>query len=131
MALFILITIDVIHVTLARVNHTDTSRHFLESAYRRHNLNFFKLKKLFNDVDTESNPWPAQNDCKSAVECPKKNKMFKGTAKKCDLSENSINIDSDPKVQTCLFNAVESISLDIVKPWSVTCPSTLGNWIWR
>ena len=43
-------------------------------------------------------------------------KMFKGTAKKCNY-----------KIGTKLFffNTVQPISLDNIKPWSVTCPSTL------
>ena len=53
--------------------------------------------------------------------------MFKGTAEKCDLTENKVNVASDPKVQNCFFNAIQPVSLDIIKPWSVACPSTLES----
>ena len=53
--------------------------------------------------------------------------MFKGTAKKCDLTENKVNVASDPKLQNCFFNNIQPVSLDIIKPWSVTCPSTLES----
>ena len=43
-------------------------------------------------------------------------KVFKGTAKKRVLSENNINVASDPKVQNCYFNTVQPVSLDIMKP---------------
>ena len=59
--------------------------------------------------------------------CPKKIKVFKGTAKKFDLIENKINVASDPKVQNCFFNTIQPVSLDIIKPWSVTCPNTLES----
>ena len=65
---------------------------------------------------TESNPGPSQNDCKSPVGCPKEIKAFKRTAKKCDLSENNINVASGLKAQNCFFNTIQPISLDI-KPW--------------
>ena len=73
---------------------------------------------------TESNPGPTQNDCKSPVGHPKKIKVFKGTAKKCDLTENKVNVASDPKVQNCFFNQSAMV---IIKPWSVICPSTLES----
>ena len=53
--------------------------------------------------------------------------MFKGTAKKCDLSENNVNVASGPKVQNCFFNTIQQVSLDIITPWSVTCPSTVES----
>ena len=53
--------------------------------------------------------------------------MFKGTTKKCDLSENNVNVASGPKVQNCFFNTIRTVSLDIIKPWPVTCPSTLES----
>ena len=53
--------------------------------------------------------------------------MFKRTAKNCDLTENRVNVTSDPKVQNCFFNTIQPVSLDIIKPWSVTCPSTLES----
>ena len=51
--------------------------------------------------------------------------MFKGTAEKCDVTEYKVNVASDPKVENCFFNTIQPVSLDIIKPWSVTCPSTL------
>ena len=73
----------------------------------------------------ESNPGSTQNDCKSPVGLLGKIKVFKGTAKKCDLSENNVNVASDPKVQSCFLSAIQPVSLDIIKPWLVTCPCTL------
>ena len=64
-----------------------------------------------------------QNDFKSPHGWPKKNKVFKGTAKKCDLSEKvTFNVVSVPNVQNVFFNAIQSVSLNIIKPWSVTYP---------
>ena len=62
----------------------------------------------------ESNPGPTQNNCKSPVGHPKKIKMFKGTAKKCDLSKNNFNVAVDPKVQNCFVNIVRPVILDII-----------------
>ena len=53
--------------------------------------------------------------------------MFKGTAKKGDVTENKVNVASDPKVQNYFFNAIQPVNLDIIKPWSITCPSTLES----
>ena len=83
-----------------------------------------RLRQLLLDGDIESHPGSTQNDCKSPVGRPKKVKVFKGTAKKRDLSENNINVASDPKVQNCYFNTIQAVSLDIMKPWTVTCPNT-------
>ena len=79
------------------------------------------------DGEIESNPGPTQNDCKSPVGRSKKICVIKGTAKKCDISENNVNVTIIPKVQNCFFNTIQPVSLDIIKPWSVTCPSTLGS----
>ena len=78
--------------------------YFLELNYRGYNRNFLKLKQLLIDGDIESNPGPTQNDCKSPVGRPKKIKLFKGTAKNCDLTENKVNVASDPEVQNCVFS---------------------------
>ena len=61
------------------------------------------MKQLLINVDIESTLGPTQNDCKSPVWHPKKIKMFKGTAKKSDLTENKFNVASDPKAQNCFF----------------------------
>ena len=53
--------------------------------------------------------------------------MFERTARRCNLSENNVNVASDPKVQNCFFNAVPPVRLDIIKPRAVTCPSTLAS----
>ena len=95
-----LVTIDVVYVNTVRLRHIDSSCHFLELNYRWYNLNFLKLKVLI-DGDIESNLGPTQNDCKSPVGHPKKIKVFKGTAKKCDVTENKVNVASDPNVQNC------------------------------
>ena len=124
--LFLSVTIAVVFVNLVRFKHID-SCHFLELNFRGCNLNFLKLKQLLIDGDIESNPGPSENDCKSPVGNPKKIKAFKGTAKKCDLSENNVNVASCPKVQNCFFNTIQPVSLDIIKPRSVTCPSTLES----
>ena len=51
--------------------------------------------------------------------------MFK--AKKCELSENNVNVASDPKTQNCFFNTIQTVNLDIINPWSVTFSSTLDS----
>ena len=86
-----------------KFKHIDSSCHFLELNYRGYNLNFLKLKQLLIDGDIELNPGPTQNDCKSPVGHPKKIKLFKGTTKKCDLSENNVNVASGPKVHKLVF----------------------------
>ena len=53
--------------------------------------------------------------------------MFKGTEKKCDLSENNVNVASDLRVQNCFFDTIQPVSVDIIKPWSVTSPNTLES----
>ena len=40
---------------------------------------------------------------------------------------NTVSVAIDPKVQNCFFNTIQPVSLDIIKPWSVTCPSTLES----
>ena len=42
--------------------------------------------------------------------------VFKGKAKKCDLTENKVNVASDPKLQNCFFNKIQPVSLDITEP---------------
>ena len=121
-ALFSLVTIDVAYVNSVRFRHIDSSCHFLELNCKGYNLNFVKLKQLLIDGDIESNPAPSQNDCESPVGRPKKIEVFKGTAKKCDLSENKVNVANVPKVQTCFFNTIQPVCLDIIKTWSVTSP---------
>ena len=125
-ALFLLVTIDVVYVRSMKFKHVDFLCHFFELNYRGLNLNFLKLK-LLTDGGTESNPGPTQNDFKSPIGHLKKIKVFKGTAKKCDPSENSVNVASDPKAQNCFFNRIQPVSIDIIRPWSVTCPSTLES----
>ena len=104
-----------------RFKHIDSSCHFLELNFWGYNFNVLKLKQLLIDGDIESNLGP------SPVGHPKKIKASKGTAKKCDLSENNVNVASGPKVQNYFFNTIQTVSLDIIKPWSVTCPSTLES----
>ena len=82
-----------------RFKYIDSSCYFRELNYRGYNLNFLKLKELLIDGGIESTPGPTQSDCKSPVGHPKKIKAFKGTAKKCDHSENNVNVASGPKVQ--------------------------------
>ena len=98
-ALFMLVTTDIVYVNTVRFKHIDSSCHFLELNYRGYNLNFLRLEQLLIDGDIESNPGSTQNDCKSPVAHPEKIKMFKGTPKKCDHSENNVNVASGPKVQ--------------------------------
>ena len=126
-ALFLLVIIDVVYVNSVRFKHIDSSCQFLEINHRGCNLNFLKLKQLLTDGDAVSNPGPTQNDCKSPVGHPKKIKAFKGTAKKCDLSENNVNVANVPTVQNCFFNTIQPVSLDIIKPWSVTCLNILES----
>ena len=55
-------------------------------------------------------------------------KVFKGTPEKCNLGENiNINVASDPVVQKSFFSTVQPVSLNTIKPWSVTCPSTFES----
>ena len=126
-ALFLLITIDVVYINSVRFKRINSSCHFLELNYRGYNHNFLRLKQLLIDGDIESNPGSTQNDCKSPVAHPDKIKMFKGTPKKCDHSENNVNVASGPKVQNCFFNTIQPVRLDIIKPWSVTFPSTVES----
>ena len=98
-----------------RFKHIESSYHFLELNFRGYNLNFPELK-LPTDGDIESDPRPSQNGCKSPVGCPKKIKGFKGTANKCGLSENNVNVAIGPKVQNCFFNTIQPVTLDIIKP---------------
>ena len=96
--LFVLVTVDVVYVSSVRFKHTDSSCGFLGSNYRGYNLNILILKQLLITGDIKSNPGPTQNDYKSPVGQPKKIKVFKGIAKKCDLSENNVNLGIGPKV---------------------------------
>ena len=82
-----LVTIDVVYVNTVRFKHINSSCYFLELNYRGYNLNFLKLKQLLIDGDIESNPGPTQNGR------PKKNKVFRGTVKKCDLTVFSIQFN--------------------------------------
>ena len=74
----------------------------------------------------ESNPGPTQNYCKFPVGHPKKIKVFKRI---------NVNVASDLKVQNCFFSTIQPVSLNIIKPWLVTCPSTVEslqkNWSLR
>ena len=98
-----MVAIDVVYVNLVRLKHINSSCHFVELNYRGYNLSFHKLKQQHINGDIESNPGPAQNNCKSPVGHPKKIKVFQGTAKKCNLSENNVNIASGPKVKNSFF----------------------------
>ena len=42
-------------------------------------------------------------------------KVFKGTAKKCDLNENNVNVASERKAQSCFFNTIQPVNLHIIK----------------
>ena len=44
----------------------------------------------------------------------RKSKYLKEQQKKCNLTKSNVN-----------FNTIQPVSLDIIKPWSFTCPSTL------
>ena len=87
-----------------RLNHIDCFSHFLELIYRGLNPNLLKLAQLLIDGDVESNPWPTQNDFKFPRGRPNKIRVFKGTEKKFDLSEDiNVNVASYPKVQNVFF----------------------------
>ena len=48
--------------------------------------------------------------------------------KKFDLSKNSnVNIASYPEVQNAFFNTIRPLSLNNIKPWSVTCPRNVES----
>ena len=48
-------------------------------------------------------------------------------SKKVYLSENDFNLAFDRKAQNCFLNTIQQASLDSIKSWSVTCPSTLES----
>ena len=101
---------------------------FLDLNYRVLNLNFLRIAQLLIDGDAESNAGPTQNDYRSPCGRPKKMKVFKGTPKKFYRSESSnVNVASSQKVQNIFVNAIQPLSLNNIKPWSVTCPSTLES----
>ena len=69
-----------------------------------------------------------KNDCKSPRGLLKKIKLFKGTPKKFDFSENSnVNAAGYPKVQNLFFHTIKPFSQSNIKPWSVPCASTLES----
>ena len=39
----------------------------------------------------------------------------------------TFNVVRGPKVQNIFFNAVQPVRLNIIKPWSVTCPDTIES----
>ena len=120
-----MVAFDVVCLKLVRLKHIDCFSHFLELIYRGLNLDFLKLTQLLIDGDIESNLGRTQNDCKSPHGHPKKIKVFKGTPTKFNPSENSnVNVASYPKVQNVFFNTIQPLSLNNIKPWSVTCPRT-------
>ena len=99
-----LVTMDVVYVNSVSFKHTDSCHELNYSGYK---FNFLKLKQLLIDSDIEANLRPMQSGCKSPVRHPKKIKVSKGTAKKCDLTEKKkVNVVSNPKVQNCFFNTI-------------------------
>ena len=127
--MFVFVTFDVVYLKSVRLKHSDCSSHFRDVNYRGLNLNFLRLAQLLTDVDVESNPGPTQNGCKSPRGREiKKIKVFKGTPKTFDLSKSSnVNVARSPKVQNVFLNTIQPLSLNNIKPWSVTCPSTLES----
>ena len=104
-AIFVLVTVDVVCVKSVRLKHIDCLYHFLQLNYRG------LLAQILIYGDKESNQGPTQNDFKSLYGRSKKMKVFKGTLKKFDLSENSnISVSSDRKVQNIFFNTILSLS---------------------
>ena len=98
-AIFVLVTFNVLCLKSVRLKHIVCFSHFLVLNYRGLNLNFLKLAQLLINSDVESNPGPTQNNCKSPRGHRKKIRVFKGAARKFDLSENiNINVASFPKV---------------------------------
>ena len=94
-AIFVFVTIDIVSLKSVslksvRLKHSDCLSHFLELNYRGLSLNFLKLAQLLIDGDVESNPGPTQNDCTSPSGRLKKIRVFKGTTKTFDFSENII-----------------------------------------
>ena len=109
--------------------HIDSSCHFIELSYRDYNLNFLKLKQLPLDGAIESNPGPTQNDCKSPVGHTKKIKVFKGRSKKCDLSENNVNVASGPKIVFSIpFNQSAQTLLSYGQLLALALWSDCKNW---
>ena len=97
-----------------RFKHTDPSCHFLELNYGGDNLNFLKLKQLLLHSGIESNPGPTQNDCKSSVGRPEKTRLI-------------LLLIQKYRIFFFFFNTIQPVSLDIINPWSVTCPRTLES----
>ena len=94
-AIFVFVTIDIVSLKSVslksvRLKHSDCLSHFLELNYRGLSLNFLKLAQLLIDGDVESNPGSTQNDCTSPSGRPKKIRVFQGTTKTFDFSENII-----------------------------------------
>ena len=56
----------------------------------------------------------------------RKLKCWKEQERKCDPTENNINVASGPNYNF-FFNTIQAVSLDIIKSWSVTCLSTLES----
>ena len=115
---------DVAYVNSVWFKNNDCSWHYLELNYRGLNLNFLKLAQILIDGDIESNPGPPK---KYPNGCSKNVKVSIGTPKMCDFIENInfIVASSDLKIQNSFWN--QPVNLNIIKPWSVTCPSTMES----
>ena len=80
-----------------------------------YNLSFLKLTQLIVDGDVESNPGPVTNHVDNTpTKGRPKRKGFRGTPKKQKFE----------KVQNVDFCADQTVSLNNIAPWSVTCHST-------
>lgn len=56
----------------------------------------------------------------------RKTSVIKEAPKRVVLTENNDHVaPSDLKLQNFLFIAVQPVSFNIIKPWSITCPSTV------
>ena len=93
---------------------------------RSFNLSFLKLKQLFIDGGTESNPEPTQNDCKYPGNRPKQIKVFKGTQKNVILVKTVMFVFLVTQGYKHFFQC--NLTSHLIEPWSVTCRSNFKKW---
>ena len=106
-----LVTMDVVYVNSVSFKHTDSCHELNYSGYK---FNFLKLKQLLIDSDIEANLRPMQSGCKSPVRHPKKIKVSKGTAKKCERYKIVFSIQFNQPACTSLSHG----QLLALKLWS-------------
>ena len=72
------------------------------------------------DLDIDSNPLSIQKYQYTP------SKVFKGTPKnEIFYKKNNINVANDPKMEDLLPKIIQPITLNIIRPWSPRCSSTV------